>query len=92
MLDRYSIPRLVDDIDALYRALLADGRRRAAGARSPTPARAADARRRRAAAIAPATARLRVMLVSQYFPPEIGATQIADAVVRRVPRRPRVTR
>jgi glycosyltransferase involved in cell wall biosynthesis len=55
--DRYSVPRLVDDVDHLYRELL----ERAA----PKPAI------RRASAMRS----LRVVLVSQYFPPEVGATQ-----------------
>jgi glycosyltransferase involved in cell wall biosynthesis len=52
--DRYSVPRLVSDIDHLYRELLAPPRR----ARIAAPKRS-----------------LRVVLVSQYFPPEVGATQ-----------------
>ncbi|HUP33609.1 MAG TPA: glycosyltransferase [Gaiellaceae bacterium] len=71
---RYSVPRLVDDVDSLYRSLLQE--------RAPRSLRVHDALstalrpaipprvdRRRAAK------RLRVALVSQYFPPEIGATQ-----------------
>ena len=67
VLDRYSVPRLVDDVDRLYRDLLLPGRQRN---RSPVrqPRRVEPAAGRRAR-------RLRVILVSQYFPPEIGATQ-----------------
>jgi glycosyltransferase involved in cell wall biosynthesis len=69
---RYSIPRLVADLDSLYRTLLEreasserHGRRRPAALpralpRTPRPR-------------APRT--LRIILVSQYFPPEVGATQ-----------------
>jgi glycosyltransferase involved in cell wall biosynthesis len=74
VLPRYSIPRLVDDVDTLYRALLQE--------RSPSSLRVHDelstvlrpaiaARPGRRAAARP----LRIALVSQYFPPEIGATQ-----------------
>lgn len=66
---RYSVPRLVDDMDRLYRELLAqpDRRTRGLSTRSTAPpatTRAPSLRRR-----------LRVVLVSQYFPPEVGATQ-----------------
>jgi glycosyltransferase involved in cell wall biosynthesis len=54
---RYAVPRLVADVDELYRRLLERSGRRAAR----PPARSAR--------------KLRVILVSQYFPPEIGATQ-----------------
>jgi glycosyltransferase involved in cell wall biosynthesis len=71
---RYSVPRLVDDIDSLYRTLLAvrhPSRRNVVGPLStvlpPTlPARTTVGR---------APRRLRVVFVSQYFPPEVGATQ-----------------
>jgi glycosyltransferase involved in cell wall biosynthesis len=69
VIDRYAVSRLVRDVDALYRELL--GRTKA-----PQP------RRTRAlpptlpgTAIAQADKSLRILLVSQYFPPEIGATQ-----------------
>src|SRR5688500_1034422 len=70
--ERYSVERLVDDVDELYKRLLA--REETRGFRKPTPA----------APLVPAlpdrdvgTAgrRLRILLLSQYFPPEIGATQ-----------------
>jgi glycosyltransferase involved in cell wall biosynthesis len=72
---RYSVPRLVADVDSLYRELLV---------RRPEP------ERKRGVKVAPnalprslplstvaavAERRLRVLLLSQYFPPEIGATQ-----------------
>jgi glycosyltransferase involved in cell wall biosynthesis len=72
---RYSVPRLVEDVDRLYRTLLQQ--------RQPTERRVLTAidrplrptlseehrpRRRR-------RRRLRVILLSQYFPPEVGATQ-----------------
>lgn len=64
---RYSVERLVGDVDGLYRRLLATARGRATAAlpralgEGSVPGRA--------------TRTLRVVLVSQYFPPEIGATQ-----------------
>jgi glycosyltransferase involved in cell wall biosynthesis len=71
---RYSIPRLVNDIDELYRELLAAPAR---GPRKPaltprleplytpgTRARLGTSRRT-----------LSIVLLSQYFPPEVGATQ-----------------
>jgi glycosyltransferase involved in cell wall biosynthesis len=72
VLERYSVPRLVHDIDKLYRGLL-EGR--AGGKRTDPTGRALPR-------VLPARSgrrtpgrRLRVVLVSQYFPPEIGATQ-----------------
>jgi glycosyltransferase involved in cell wall biosynthesis len=72
--ERYSVPRLVDDMDALYRGLLerADERRRGRALTPPIPSSLPAELRAR---IAPASRRLRVVLISQYFPPEIGATQ-----------------
>jgi glycosyltransferase involved in cell wall biosynthesis len=74
VLDRYSIPRLVTDLDRLYRSLLE---------REPEPVR--RPRRSPPAALTPAIPpdrlpgpapkTLRVLLLSQYFPPEVGATQ-----------------
>ena len=65
--DRYSVPRLVRDVDALYRDLLAETRK--------LPKRALPRTLPSTTQIEPATRRLRIVLVSQYFPPEIGATQ-----------------
>ena len=66
--------RLVDDVDALYRSLL-DERRRTGPRRAPSDrrflARSVSPLRRSLAA----AGRLRVILLSQYFPPEVGATQ-----------------
>jgi glycosyltransferase involved in cell wall biosynthesis len=71
VIPRYSVPRLVGDIDALYRRLLDDA--------LPVLPRSA-----RTGPLPPALARhvvsaaprsLRIVLVSQYFPPEVGATQ-----------------
>jgi glycosyltransferase involved in cell wall biosynthesis len=67
--ERYSVPRLVHDVDVLYRDLLErvpeHTRRRPAsrGASFTGSSRTAAARS------------LRIILVSQYFPPEVGATQ-----------------
>jgi glycosyltransferase involved in cell wall biosynthesis len=73
VVSRYSVPRLVNDVDLLYRELLrqADPRSRSLvrSHRRPLPSTLA----RRPISRAPRS--LRVLLVSQYFPPEIGATQ-----------------
>ena len=64
----YSVDRLLDDVDDLYRRLLAQ--RPAAtshvGPLAPTLPRLRAARAERS---------LRILLLSQYFPPEVGATQ-----------------
>jgi glycosyltransferase involved in cell wall biosynthesis len=70
---RYAVPRLVDDIDRLYRTLLAvrdPSTRRVVGPLS-TPLEPALPVRR----VPAAPRRLHVAILSQYFPPEIGATQ-----------------
>jgi glycosyltransferase involved in cell wall biosynthesis len=67
----YSVPRLVDEVDALYRELLELPPHRFVHGAVEEPVPPALARR-------PARAgrdRLRVLLLSQYFAPEIGATQ-----------------
>src|SRR5579864_1338194 len=69
---RYSVPRLVSDIDTLYRRLLDDAlpARPLRGARArPLPPALAPR------ALEPAPRSLRIVIVSQYFPPEVGATQ-----------------
>jgi glycosyltransferase involved in cell wall biosynthesis len=70
---RYSVPRLVSDIDRLYRELLlqAEPRTRSVVSARPRPLPRALPR----AKVRRAPRSLRVILVSQYFPPEIGATQ-----------------
>jgi glycosyltransferase involved in cell wall biosynthesis len=71
--DRYSVPRLIDDVDSLYRSLLEGSRRRA---RPPlTPRLAETLTPSTKERIGPASQTLRIILLSQYFPPEIGATQ-----------------
>jgi glycosyltransferase involved in cell wall biosynthesis len=73
--ERYSIPRLVDDMDGLYRDLLARAdvaEQPRISLTPPIPTSLPPAIRKQ---IPRATSRLRVLLVSQYFPPEIGATQ-----------------
>jgi glycosyltransferase involved in cell wall biosynthesis len=77
---RYSVPRLVSDVDSLYRRLLDEKLSRA-----PRPSIVLPRRRRRVSqpltpalgprVVTPAARSLRVVLVSQYFPPEVGATQ-----------------
>src|SRR5205085_3471589 len=73
--ERYSIPRLVSDIDLLYRSVLetAPARRRLRPQLTPRiePTLPPQTRAR----IHRAPERLRILLLSQYFPPEIGATQ-----------------
>jgi glycosyltransferase involved in cell wall biosynthesis len=75
VLPRYSVPRLVEDVDRLYKTLLqlrdpSDKRTLTAIDRPLTPAlpERPRARHRR-------DTKLRVILLSQYFPPEVGATQ-----------------
>ncbi|MEP6892162.1 MAG: glycosyltransferase [Gaiellaceae bacterium] len=66
VLERYSVPRLVHDVDHLYRELLSQPRARMPRPLPPTlPAHG----------VPRATRKLKILLVSQYFPPEIGATQ-----------------
>ncbi|HEY2374045.1 MAG TPA: glycosyltransferase [Gaiellaceae bacterium] len=65
VLERYSVPRLVDDIDSLYRLLLDR-----ADPHALTPALVRPPTR-----LTPIERRLKVAIVSQYFPPEVGATQ-----------------
>jgi glycosyltransferase involved in cell wall biosynthesis len=75
VIPRYSVPRLVDDVDRLYRTLLRE--------RHPTEHRVLTAIDRpltptlpdRVAIRRASGRRLRVILLSQYFPPEVGATQ-----------------
>jgi glycosyltransferase involved in cell wall biosynthesis len=70
---RYSVPRLIEDVDSLYRSLLGVPREsRTRPARIVTrPLPPALSR----VSISPAAKRLRILIVSQYFPPEVGATQ-----------------
>jgi glycosyltransferase involved in cell wall biosynthesis len=70
---RYSVPRLVGDIDTLYRSLLDKPRttRRTALTERLEPVFSAATKTR----IARAPRTLDVLLLSQYFPPEVGATQ-----------------
>ena len=73
---RYSVPRLLDDMDCLYRTLLSIAAPTSQRVVQPpsrplTPALPASTLPRRR----PRRERLRILLVSQYFPPEIGATQ-----------------
>jgi len=73
--ERYSVPRLVADMDALYRTLLERAPEEApkrVPLTAPIPSSLPPDVRSR---IAPAPRRLGVLLVSQYFPPEVGATQ-----------------
>jgi glycosyltransferase involved in cell wall biosynthesis len=76
VLPRYSVPRLVDDIDTLYRTLLREAapreRRRIDGLSQRLVPALPNVRR---VGRAPERERLRIVLVSQYFPPEVGATQ-----------------
>ncbi len=70
---RYSVPRLVGDVDRLYRELL--------GRAEPCTSRRVSTRPLKLPPALPgldvgtASRRLRILLVSQYFPPEVGATQ-----------------
>ena len=74
---RYSRERLADDIDRLYRSLLAERATRTGRKRAPS---LTESLPRTLGVRAPAGSRsasshLRVILLSQYFPPEVGATQ-----------------
>ena len=69
---RYSVERLVDDVDRLYQALLTERlaeRRRTGKQVSQRLPRTLKRNRSHA------DRALRVLLLSQYFPPEVGATQ-----------------
>jgi glycosyltransferase involved in cell wall biosynthesis len=71
---RYSVPRLIEDVDRLYRSLLAvppPEERRIVGRISRPLHRALPD----AGNVQRAPRRLRIVLLSQYFPPEVGATQ-----------------
>jgi glycosyltransferase involved in cell wall biosynthesis len=76
--ERYAVPRLLDDVDRLYRSLLAvkqPRRRRVYEELSEPLAPALPPRSRRRPLLGPPSRRLRVLIFSQYFPPEVGATQ-----------------
>ncbi|MGZ4337851.1 MAG: glycosyltransferase [Gaiellaceae bacterium] len=68
--ERYSIERLLDDVDGLYRRLLAE-KVPEFGRRTPRPLTPTLA----TADVSPVTRPMRIVLLSQYFPPEVGATQ-----------------
>lgn len=74
VVERYSIPRLVDDLDLLYRELL-ESPAPAAPRGMPTRVQPLPPALPTFYRPAPVSRRLRVTLLSQYFPPEIGATQ-----------------
>jgi glycosyltransferase involved in cell wall biosynthesis len=65
VIERYSVPRLVDEMDKLYRRLLAQ--------EHPRPL--TPSLKQLPEPLAAGERRLKVTLVSQYFPPEVGATQ-----------------
>jgi glycosyltransferase involved in cell wall biosynthesis len=69
VIERYSVPRLVDDVDKLYRHLLDTVPMRKRAQPRALPPTLADR------PIEPAARRLKILLVSQYFAPEVGATQ-----------------
>jgi len=73
--DRYAIPRLVADMDSLYRGLLAEPGRRSSRRGSLTPRLEPAYPEPLLARIPRAPRRLRILIISQYFPPEVGATQ-----------------
>ena len=75
---RYSRERLADDIDKLYRSLLAE--RGTVRDRKRAPSLTQSLPRTLGVSAPPvgsrsASSHLRVILLSQYFPPEVGATQ-----------------
>ena len=71
---RYAVPRLIADVDRLYRTLLAiperDERRVVGPISRPLHRALPDV-----GTVPRAPRRLRIVLLSQYFPPEVGATQ-----------------
>ena len=69
--DRYSVRQLIDEIDTLYRSLLASPRRQTALTSRLAPTLPRETARRIARTAEPK----RIFLLSQYFPPEVGATQ-----------------
>src|SRR5581483_557945 len=73
VLPRYAVPRLVDDIDRLYRTLLEveQPTQHLVRTRLSTPLPSALPTR----GVRPSPRSLRIVLLSQYFPPEVGATQ-----------------
>jgi glycosyltransferase involved in cell wall biosynthesis len=78
VVERYSVPRLIDDIDSLYRSFLAvkcPSRHRVVEALSEPLVKALPPLDRRPPLLGSPKRKLRVILLSQYFPPEIGATQ-----------------
>ena len=70
---RYSIPRLVADLDELYTTLLERKHQSVRHVRDDQAGRVGAIPRR--VSRTGAGASLRIIIVSQYFPPEIGATQ-----------------
>jgi glycosyltransferase involved in cell wall biosynthesis len=72
---RYAIPRLVDDIDRLYRTFLGTTCPRTRSVIGAGPRPLVPALPRSALPANRADRTLRVLLLSQYFPPEVGATQ-----------------
>ena len=73
VVERYSIPRLLDDVDSLYRRLLSAKGVDLGNPGILEPGTLPPALRRPPATRSPRC--LRVLLLSQYFPPEVGATQ-----------------
>ena len=71
-LARYSVPRLVADVDSLYRELL---EREPVSGRGATAAPGHALPRTLTRRVQRTARPLRIVLVSQYFPPEVGATQ-----------------
>lgn len=70
---RYSVPRLVRDVDILYRELLEQASPRTKSIVTAEQRPLPRTLPRATASRAPRS--LRIVLVSQYFPPEVGATQ-----------------
>ncbi len=78
VITRYAVPRLLDDLDRLYQSFLAvkaPRSRRVAGPLSESLTRALPPLERRPPLLGSPSRRLRVIMLSQYFPPEVGATQ-----------------
>jgi glycosyltransferase involved in cell wall biosynthesis len=78
VMERYAVPRLLGDVDRLYRSLLAvkcPTQRRVIGPLSEILTPALPPIASRPPLLGRPKRKLRIVLLSQYFPPEVGATQ-----------------
>jgi glycosyltransferase involved in cell wall biosynthesis len=73
--ERYSVPRLVDDVDRLYQSLLQVAAPRWRSVVTERPRPLVPALSRASLPTERAERSMKLLLLSQYFPPEVGATQ-----------------